>query len=235
MNSVQQNPLEIVVFSLQADEDRRRRLYRLLSDDEKQRAAAFRFDKHRDRFITGRGSIREILADRCNCQPQAIRFELNAYGKPSFDRPKFARQVQFNASSSDAMGAIAICDGMPLGFDMEKTIADARRDYDLIAENEFREDERDWYRRHREGDRISAFFQLWTCKEAYLKALGLGLGAGLDSFSVDLSGQMPRIRDTDLEQDGRSQFHLSQMDIKPEFVACLASPKVCGPVAMSHW
>ena len=113
-------PIEVIIFPLDSSDEKRQFLYQLLSDDEIQRAARFRFDKHRKRFITGRGSIREILADKGNCSPRAIEFELNKYGKPSVFKPESVRWMQFNASSSATMGAIAISKGIAVGLDIEK-------------------------------------------------------------------------------------------------------------------
>ena len=63
MSSSEGSLIEVICFSLDSDVEKRQWLYQCLSDDEKQRAARYRFDKHRHRFITGRGTIREILAD----------------------------------------------------------------------------------------------------------------------------------------------------------------------------
>ena len=231
------NPVEIVIFSLKCDDGKRNFLYRSLSDDEKQRAAAFRFDKHRNRFITGRGSIREILADKGNCSPRDIEFELNKYGKPSVFKPESVRWMQFNASSSATMGAIAISisKGIAVGLDIEKIKPDNKRDYDLIVKNEFTNDEYVWYKKHRDSDRIRVFFELWTCKEAYLKALGIGLSGGLDSFTIDLEGPEPRVSRTTLEKGEQSGLSLHRLSINDDYVACLALPEKTGRIDLSYW
>lgn len=229
------NLIEIIIFSLESDDEKRQVLYQLLSDDEKQRAANYRFDKHRHRFITGRGTIREILAGKGKCPPQAIRFDLNQYGKPALEEPESIRHIQFNASSSATMGAIAISDGIPLGFDIEKIKPGNSVDYDLIVKNEFTHDEYHWYIKHDKPDRIRVFFELWTCKEAYLKALGIGLSGKLDSFSIDLQGQGPSISYTALENNKQSELWLYQLNVTDEFVACLALPKKSNQINLSYW
>ena len=235
MNHSAENLIEIIIFPLESDDEKRGILYQLLSDDEKQRAASFRFDKHRHRFITGRGTIREILADKGKCPPQAIGFDLNQYGKPALDEPESIRRIQFNASSSASTGAIAISDGIPLGFDIEKIKPGSSADYDLIVKNEFTDDENHWYEKHDKLDRIRVFFELWTCKEAYLKALGIGLSGKLDSFSIDLQGQGPSISYTALENSRQSELSLYQLNVTDEFVACLALPKKSSHINLSYW
>ena len=228
-------PIEVIIFPLDSSDEKRQFLYQLLSDDEIQRAARFRFDKHRNRFITGRGSIREILADKGNCSPRAIEFELNKYGKPSVFKPESVRWMQFNASSSATMGAIAISKGIAVGLDIEKIKSDNKWDYDLIVKNEFTIDEYVWYKKHRDSDRIRVFFELWTCKEAYLKALGLGLSGGLDSFTINLEGPEPQVSQTTLEKGEQSGLLLHRLSINDGYVACLALPEKTGRIDLSYW
>ena len=235
MNQAAANLVEIFCFSLNSDNEKRRLLYQYLSDDEKQRAARYRFDKHRHRFITGRGTIREILADLAKCPPRDIGFELSKFGKPALCEPKPSRPIQFNASSSAMMGAIAISSGIYLGFDIEKMKSAKDVDNDLIVKNEFTRDEYDWYIKHADSDRPGIFYKFWTCKEAYLKALGIGLSGELDSFSIDLTGRQPSIGYTGLEPGGRSILSLHQLKITDEFVACLALPEKNSQIKLSYW
>jgi 4'-phosphopantetheinyl transferase len=228
-------PIEIILFPLECDDDERRNQLRLLSDDETQRAARFRFDKHRNRFISGRATIRQILAARGNCSPGDISFELNRYGKPSLAKPATAREIHFNASSSDTLGAIAISKAVPLGLDIEKVKSDNARDYDAIVASEFSSAENDWYQKHDTPGRIRVFFEFWTCKEAYLKALGIGLSGKLDSFSINLEGAEPRVSRTDLEDGGQSRFCLHRLGIDDDYVACLALPEAASRIELSYW
>jgi len=231
----EENLIEVVYFSLDSDAEKRRSLYQYLSDDEKQRAARYRFDKHRHRFITGRGTIREILADLGKCPPQEISFELNRFGKPALCGPESSRHIQFNASSSAMMGAIAISDGIALGLDIEKMKPAKGVDNDVIVKNEFTRDEYDWYIKHRDSERVRIFFEFWTCKEAYLKALGIGLSGKLDSFSIDLTGQQPAVSYTDLEPGEQSKLSLQRLNIPEEFMACLALPEKNSQINISYW
>jgi 4'-phosphopantetheinyl transferase len=230
-----ENPIEIFIFSLQCDDDKRHSFYQTLSEDEKQRAAAFRFEKHRHRFITGRATIREILANKGDCQAREISFALSSYGKPSALAPDSVSCLQFSASSTGTMGAIAISNGDPIGFDIEEIKPGGRRDYDLIVKNQFTGEEFEWYAKHDQRDRIPAFLRLWTCKEAYLKALGIGLSGELDSFSIDLRGEEPSISYTDLESSESSKFSLYGLKIADGFFACLALPHKSDQIKLSHW
>ena len=227
--------IEIVLFPLECDDSERQKLLRLLSDDEAQRAARFHFDKHRNRFIVGRARIRQILAARGNCSPGDIDFELNPYGKPSLAKPQAARGMQFNASSSDTLGAIAISNAVPLGLDIEKLQTDKGGDFDDIVASQFTGAENDWYRKHSGRGRFRVFFEFWTCKEAYLKALGIGLSGRLNSFSIDLDGAEPRVSYTELEDERQSRFCLRRLEFDDDFLACLALPEQASRIEVSCW
>jgi 4'-phosphopantetheinyl transferase len=235
VNSPAGNLIEIILFPLDSDDDERRNLIPLLSEDETQRAARYRFDKHRNRFIMGRGTIRQILAVKGHCSPREISFELNRYGKPTLARPESTRYLHFNASSSDTLGAIALSSAFPLGLDIEKIKFANARDYDGIVRNQFTSDEDNWYQKQAKSARIRVFFEFWTCKEAYLKALGTGLSGKLDSFSINLEGVEPRVSHTDLEQGGQSRLSLSRLGICDDYVACLASPEKASRIELSYW
>ena len=60
-----------------------RRLEATLSPDERARAARFRFDEPRERFIVARGVLRDVLSRYVDQPANALRFAYNAYGKPS--------------------------------------------------------------------------------------------------------------------------------------------------------
>jgi len=57
-------------------------------------------------------------------------------------------------------------------------------DAEHLVERFFAAEERRAYQACAEADRPKAFFTLWTRKEAYVKALGLGLGMAFDAFAV---------------------------------------------------
>ena len=230
-----EDPVEIFTFSLACDENSRQELYRLLSDDEKRRAAAFRFDKHRNRFITGRARIRQILATRLDCRPADIAFELNRYGKPSLGKPASREPLHFNASSSSSLGAIALVADTEIGLDIEKIKVGKLDDFDSIVKNQFMQVEYDWYRQQEKSQRNRNFYRLWTCKEAYLKALGIGLSGELDRFSIDLRDEQPAVSYSDLEKGESCRMFLYQFEPEAEFIACLASPRPCERIEFSRW
>jgi len=227
--------VEIITFALASAGEERECFYQSLSDDEKQRADRFRFDKHRNRFITGRGTIRQILATRIDCAPHAIGFALNDFGKPALCAPELTEPMQFNASSSDMLGAIAISANHALGLDIEKVRYSSTDDYDRIVKNEFTENEYNWYKQYDSLQRPRVFFDFWTCKEAYLKALGIGLSGKLDGFDIDLQGENPSVSHSILEDSEQPRLALFRLDFDDQFAGCLALAETNIRIEISHW
>jgi 4'-phosphopantetheinyl transferase len=215
--------IDIYYFSLDVSSSERTRLFQFLDESERQRAARYHFDVHRFRFISGRGKLREILADIVNCQPEDIIFGFTEFGKPGIKYPVRSNNIQFNVSKSSVMGAVAVSQGIQIGLDIEQVNADGIADCDLIVESEFTGDEIKWYQKHGADERPAAFYRLWTCKEAYLKALGSGLNDSLDRFNVTIGGELPIISYTELEPGINSAFTLYQKAFSGDFVFCLAS------------
>jgi 4'-phosphopantetheinyl transferase len=221
-------------YDLDVDTEREAALERTLADEERLRASRFRFAKHRRRFVVGRGTLREIVARYAGTGPQALRFEHGAHGKPRLDWPSSARDLGFNASDSHGIGAVAVARGPELGLDLERVCPD--RDCELIASREFAQEEIEWLRGLPESERARAFFELWTCKEAYLKGKGLGLTASLNCFAVRLSPAMPpRLVWSSIDDSDPQRWSLHRLAIAPGFVASLAVQGGSRDVRQARW
>src|SRR5881394_833913 len=81
--------------------------YATLSDDERSRAARFRFERDRQRFVVARGVLRELLGRYLDIDPGQIRFVYNAFGKPEL-HPDFGGGLNFNLAHSADLALIAI-------------------------------------------------------------------------------------------------------------------------------
>ena len=166
-------------FALDADAATQAALARLLDEEERGQAQRFRFEEHRRRFIVRRGMLRLVLARFLGAAPETLRFARGALGKPAVAWPQ-ATPLTFSTSSSAGLGAVAVAGGRELGLDVEHIRPD--RDHDLIA-RQFAGAEAAALRDLPPALQAAAFFDLWTCKEAYLKGKGLGLSESLDQFA----------------------------------------------------
>ena len=158
------------------------RLHGLLSGEEQSRAARFQFPLHRDRFIAAHGRLRELLAAQLGTAPAALQFDAAEHGKPHLSGPQAESGLQFNLSHSGNRGLVGWTDGRHLGVDIElwRPLSDER----ALVRRYFSPAENDAYEALAPAGRTRGFFECWTRKEAYVKAVGRGLGLPLDSFDV---------------------------------------------------
>jgi 4'-phosphopantetheinyl transferase len=203
-------PGEVHVWSVRLDPAAAEveRLGRFLSADERERASRFRFEKHRRQYTVGRGALRELLAAYTGTPPPSIRFTYGPRGKPFLEPSLNPTGLQFNLSNSDELALAGFVLGVEIGVDVE--FLREMSDCEQIAERFFSLSERQELRRIPFPAKQEAFFNCWTRKEAYLKAVGEGLAAPLDSFDVTLAlGDPPRMLslEGDPERAARWFFH----------------------------
>jgi 4'-phosphopantetheinyl transferase len=152
-----------------------------LSPDEADRSRRFHRDSDRDRFVAGRGWLRCILGDYLSLDPSVLRFAYDSNGKPRLAGA--ANQLlRFNMSHSDGIALYAVCTRCEVGVDVERVSSDV--DVEALAQRFFSAAERVELAALSADDRRQAFFDCWTRKEAYLKAVGIGLGTPTQDFSV---------------------------------------------------
>ena len=165
------------------------RLRRWMTPDEQGRAERFHFEKHRNQFIIARGTLRALLGGYLDMDPAAIRFAYSDHGKPSLSPEHGRDHVRFNISHSHNLALLAFSEGRELGVDLEWMRDDVLED--RIAERFFSAEEvRTLDALPRELQR-EGFFNCWTRKEAYIKAIGEGLSMPLSRFVVTLTPGEP--------------------------------------------
>jgi len=163
-----------------------RQFARLLSDDEHSRAERFRFGSLRNHYIAGRGTLRILLAPYLRAEPASVSLTYQAHGKPELGSPWNARGIEFNLSHSHALAVYAFTRGRKIGIDVER-IRPMPNAAELL-ERFFSPDEVQQWRQMPAERQLAAFFQGWTRKESWLKAVGSGLSFPLNQFCVTLDG-----------------------------------------------
>ena len=152
-----------------------------LAVDEIAAARRLRRPVDRELYVLAHFMLRDVLARYLNLPPVEIRLSTMAYGKP-FLEDSHGTDLRFNLSHSMDAVLCALTRGCEIGVDIEAMAKN--RDLLNIATHFFAADEIAALVARRGGDRAALFYQLWTRKEAYLKALGKGLSHPLSSFSV---------------------------------------------------
>lgn len=150
----------------------------ILADDELKRAKKFKFERDQQAFIIARGTLRIILSHYLNLSPEQIKFKYSSKGKPSLDQDP--SPLYFNLSHAYAKAIYAIALEENIGIDIEyireiEVLSLAKR---FFCDSEYR-----WLNALDSEAQYPAFFRLWTCKEAYLKATGEGL-VGLQDVEI---------------------------------------------------
>lgn len=183
-----------------------------LSLDERRRAARFQFDHQRKRFIAGRGILREILSSYLDVKPIELKLDYSPLGKPSI--AGFSEKLQFNLTYSNNLILIAITRVCAIGIDVEyiKLITDIEN----VARNFFSTEEAERLMALAEDDRVSAFYKIFVRKEAYLKAMGVGLSDTIRQIEVSfLRNEPARIRS--IHGDKRAGVCWTLMELTPAF------------------
>lgn len=156
-------------------------LQRLLDNDERRRAERFRPEPARQRFVAAHAMLRGLLAARTGAPPQRLRFAAGPHGKPALiDAP--AAAPHFNLAHSGDLAVVALA-GDELGADVEALRPFPRAE--RFAARFFAPSERCWLEARPAEQRGHAALELWTFKEAYLKAVGSGIAMTLAGVEID--------------------------------------------------
>lgn len=174
---------ELHIWSVRINDhnDRLEKYWQLLNEQEIQKARAFKFIKDRRCFIIARGALRSLLGSYLHISPGGIEFKYGPYGKPCIQD---TRMINFNISHSRNMILLGFVKKATIGIDIEYT----KREVDVkkIAKHFFSKEEISSLAAIDEPYQLGAFYNCWTRKEAFIKALGSGLSFPLDQFVVSL-------------------------------------------------
>jgi 4'-phosphopantetheinyl transferase len=219
---------------LDLDPARRAALAATLSSDEWERASRFRFETHRHRFVSGRGILRGVLAYYVGVEPENLRFLQGAHGKPEL-APEFAlSRIHFNLSHSEDLALIAVTRNARVGVDVERTrpLEDAG---ELVARF-FSARENAAFQSLPPEIKPTAFYNLWTRKEAWLKATGEGIGHLLNRVEVTFLPDEPaRLLRLPAEYSKSGPWSLRATRPAAGFAAALAVNSILSRVEYREW
>lgn len=153
-----------------------------LTEAELKRFQRFQFDGHRKQLLLGRVLMRVALSsyDR-SVAAASWNFTHNDYGKPAISEEQNSAALYFNLSHSAEKVVLAVSRFKDIGVDVE--CARKPRRVEAIAQRYFSDKESAELLKLPEGQQQSRFYELWTLKEAYIKACGMGLAIPLQHFS----------------------------------------------------
>jgi 4'-phosphopantetheinyl transferase len=185
---------------------------------EQQRAARFRLEADRARFVIARSSLRQMLAQRVGVTSHEIEFSENGYGKPLLRHACVG--LHFNTSHSGDWVMHAIDNVAPVGIDVE-VVRTELADIDQF-ERVLAPEESSLLIGVPARGRARAFAKVWVRKEAYVKALGEGVSRPLQdiSIAVDAKGRPHLLYDRSA-CGSLARWQFEDIEVDAEHVACL--------------
>ncbi len=177
--------IDVYFIDVNVADDVIEQLAGVLADDERARANRYRFADDRRRSIVARAGTRRLAGRALGVDPRALVIVEEEHGKPALRN----RAIEFNASHSGDLVALAFANDTPVGIDVERRrhIKDAS----ALARRFFAAEELEIVANAADAD--DAFLTIWTAKEAILKASGQGIGAGdLRRFAVPFGNREMR-------------------------------------------
>lgn len=176
---------EIRIIRVQAFRKKVKQLYKILSSDEKEKADKFTVQEAKDRFIISRAVLRQVIAKKMRVKPESVVFAYGPHGKPQYDAVmtgvSLGHPFHFNVSHSN--GLILICTGTsPIGIDVERIRKITN--LDRVAARILSPRKVEVFRSLPEKIRYELLLNIWTRKEAIVKALGCGLAVPVKNFEV---------------------------------------------------
>jgi 4'-phosphopantetheinyl transferase len=157
----------------------------VITNDERSRYSGFRFERDRRLFLATRLLVRRVLSRYSGVAPGAWRFEAQSSGKPHVSHPDISPKLHFNLANTPGLVVCGVSAAHELlGVDAERI--DRRVDFEGVARRCFSPSETDALGGSPPDELARRFFEYWTLKESYVKALGVGLAHSLAEFSFTI-------------------------------------------------
>lgn len=217
------NEVHVWWVDLRQPPERIAKLAASLTEEERRRAAQFRFPEHRDRFIVSRGVLRELLGTYLGWPAAQLSFSVATHGKPVLAGIHANTGLQFNVSHS-AHGALYAVAHREVGVDLER--CDRALGFAALIERICAPRERAWFQAQPVDLQKEMFFCCWTRKEAIVKATGGGIASGLRDWEICTGQGVP--------PEHRSWICDAQ-DRRWSVLSLPLGPGWAGALAMAGW
>ncbi len=218
-----QNSIHIWITDIdKVDDPYLKDVYRsILSADELERLARFKFEKDQNSFLVSHAMVRSVLSNYVEIAPKDLQFKTGDNGKPTvFCEEGKSLPLEYNMSHSGKYAVMVATNEIVCGIDVERI--NAERSFLDIASNYFSAKEMLDLKSMLDSDQAQRFYTYWTLKEAYIKAKGETIGGSLNKVSFDLHHP----EQISVQLDGANgdsngwQFHSQRLD--DDYVMSLA-------------
>lgn len=240
--SLENQHIHLWQADLNLTEPHLQQLWALLSGDEQARAQRLRSPTDQNAFVAARGILRILLGRYLRVAPETLEFCYGDQGKPTLAVELNPANLCFNLSHSGGLALYAIA-LTQVGVDIEQVRPDLNQS--AIVKRFFSSLENTFLEGLPQRDRCGAFFKLWTCKEAYIKAKGEGVFqslnqpefshpdflAGNQNSANSVAGQ-PWLQ---IDADPQMPWFVAQLDPGPGYAAALAVAGQPGLIRCWQW
>ncbi|MET0333530.1 MAG: 4'-phosphopantetheinyl transferase superfamily protein [Rhizobacter sp.] len=220
-----------LAFCADAEDTQLHDRYRaLMTAEELARGDRFYFERDRSRYRVTRALVRSVLSRYApSIAPNDWRFEATSYGQPVITNPEpEAQRLSFNLTHTHDLVVLAVTEGRAVGVDTENITRGALLD---VADRFFAPSECKHLRALPPDAKPKRFFELWTLKESYIKARGMGLSIPLHKFAFDLRDpQAVSLSTVEDLQDPAERWALRHLWATPDHPVALCVERLDQPL-----
>lgn len=180
-HQIDENSIHLWSINPQSITDNSKLAYfmKIVSSEELKKIQQYKNEKDRHNALVTRAFIRLILSSYVDISPQDWSFSKNEHGKPQVTQNSIL--LRFNLSHNNDLIICAICLDQEIGCDIERY--DRKVNISAISKRFYSKHEHAYLNKLCESEKQKQFIQLWTLKEAFVKATGYGISLGLNTFS----------------------------------------------------
>lgn len=223
---------EVHVWTIPLDRSRVAELQDCLSAEEKTRAERLRVTEIRERFIVCRASVRQILGDYAGLSANEVPLDTTATGKPIWTTGNDP-SLSFSIAHCGDLALLAVSSGVAVGIDLE--LVDNRLRPHALAAQMLSAREMAIFARLESDQQAAAILRAWTRKEAFLKAVGCGLGRPAAEVEVTfLDDEPPRVLATGELNEHPQDWALASWQLAVGGFAAVAARQEQSPLLIHH-
>lgn len=209
--------VDIWQLNLDDEEHNPQELIHLLSAHQQNKANRLTNEQAKRRYIITQAQLRKLLAQYLSLSEKDVQLEYGEHGKPYIkDYP-----IHFNITHAHQIALIAICKTHELGIDIEFQRKNLH--FKEIINRHFHPDEIKQFSSLHESQQTQSFYHAWTCKEAYVKAIGMGMQEKFNRFCVNMNPeQPPKLFRSTIAIRSNRQWILHKLNTPEHYFATLA-------------
>ncbi|MDO9269106.1 MAG: 4'-phosphopantetheinyl transferase superfamily protein [Methylobacter sp.] len=216
--------IDVWFEQLAVTDEEHRYYWSLLDKNEQDKASRFVQAMHGRRYVVSHGKLRLILSGYLGMPPEKIGYAEQAFGKPVIVINGLEHEVKFNLANSVDKMLVAVGLDANIGVDIE--VWNDSVDAVSVANICFAEVERRFWNGLPKNSKDEFFYRLWTRKESFVKAVGVGLGLDVSKVVSAMVGAT-RFLSVPEEHGLPEDWTLVDLDVGCGISAALTVPAKC--------